>query len=82
MVQIGDEYRFTKLFATKKGARTAVRKLKEKLNFDSIETVQGEGCYPDRARMLEELYQKSGRTNGLYTGLGMTYGTVSDDTTS
>jgi hypothetical protein len=36
-----------------------------------IETVEGEGYYPERAKVIEEKYQASGRTNGLYTGLNM-----------
>lgn len=81
-VQIGSDHYWTKFYATKKGAKTALRKLKEKLQFEVVETIEGEGCYPERARMLEELYQESGRTNGLYTGLGMNHGTVSNNTSS
>jgi hypothetical protein len=39
--------------------------------------MEGEGCYPERAIIMEQQYKKSGRTNGLYTGLIAEDGTVS-----
>jgi hypothetical protein len=39
-----------------------------------------EGYFPERTIIMEEKYQQSGRTNGLYTGLNMEDGTISDDT--
>jgi len=44
-----------------------------------IKTVEDEGFYPERAIIMEEKYQESGRDNGLYTGLGMQDGKVSND---
>jgi len=35
-----------------------------------------EGVYPERSRIMEELYNKSGRTNSLFTGLADEYVTV------
>lgn len=81
-VQIDSDHYWTKEFATKKGARTALQKLKDKLAFDAIVTVEMEGPYPERARILEELYQETGRKNGLYTGLVSNHGTISNDTSS
>ena len=47
-----------------------LRCLEKRLSFETIETVQDEGYYPERSIMIEEMYQQSGRTNGLYSGLG------------
>ena len=49
------------------------------LNYDLIETVEDEGFYPERAIIMEEKYQKSGRTNGLFNGLNEEDGEVSDN---
>ena len=49
------------------------------LNFDLIETMTCEGMYPERAIMMEEKYQSSGRTNGLFTGLMTEDVKISDD---
>jgi hypothetical protein len=38
-----------------------------------------EGFYPERAIIMEEKYQQSGRTNGLYTGLMSEDGQISND---
>ena len=40
-----------------------------------------EGVYPERATIIEEKYQASGRNNGLYTGLNLINGTIPDSTT-
>lgn len=52
------------------------------MSYELIETVQCEGYYPERAKVIEEKYQASGRTNGLYTGLNTEDGTVSNNTSS
>jgi len=39
------------------------------MSFELVNTVENEGVYPQRAILIEEAYQESGRTNGLYTGL-------------
>jgi len=49
------------------------------LNYDLIETVEDEGFYPERAIIMEEKYQKSGRTNGLFNGLNEEDGEVSNN---
>jgi hypothetical protein len=51
------------------------------LNYDLIDTVEEEGFYPERAIIMEEKYQKSGQTNGLFIGLNEEDGEVSDDNT-
>ena len=74
-VSIDGEMTFTKTYKSKKRAITALQKLKEKLNYDSIETLQDEGCYPERVKIMRELYIKDGRESkdhpmyGFFTGL-------------
>ena len=54
-VSVDGEMTFTKTYKSKKRAITALQKLKEKLAYDSIKTMQCEGCYPERAKIMEEL---------------------------
>ena len=74
-VSVDGEMTFTKTYKSKKRAVTALQKLKEKLDYDSIKTMQCEGCYPERAKIMEELYVKDGRRSkdhpmyGFFTGL-------------
>ena len=74
-VTINGEITFTKTYKSKKRAYNALQKLKEKLNYDSIKTLQDEGCYPERVKIMRELYIKDGRESkdhpmyGFYTGL-------------
>ena len=49
------------------------------MSYELIETKEMEGMYPERATIVEEKYQASGRTNGLYTGLNMCDGQVFND---
>jgi len=59
----------TAWFDTKEEAKVALTKLEKELDYAAIETLEMEGFYPERAKIIEEIYQASGRTNGLYTGL-------------
>jgi hypothetical protein len=68
-VRIGPESHFTEWFDTRGDAELERRCLEKRLSYELIETVEGEGYYPERAIAIENLYQQSGRTNGLYTGL-------------
>jgi hypothetical protein len=68
-VRIGPENHFTPWFDTRDEAELELRCLEKRLGYELIKTVEEEGYYPERTIALEELYQKSGRTNGLYTGL-------------
>lgn len=68
-VQLGSENFYTYWYSTKEEAAEKLKCLKEITKFDSVETTQDEGCFPERAKLLEEKYQASGRTNSLYTGL-------------
>ena len=79
-VRIGFENHFTEWFDTKEEAELERRCLEKRLSYEVIETVEEEGYYPERAKVIEEKYQASGRTNGLYTGLNMEDGTVSNNT--
>lgn len=76
---IGGENHYTELFNDKEEAMLELRCLEKRLSFETIETVQDDGYYPERSIMIEEMYQQSGRTNGLYTGLHVKDGSVSVD---
>jgi hypothetical protein len=64
----------TDWFDTKEKAKAALPKLEKELGYAAIETLEMEGFYPERAKIIEDLYHASGRTNGLYTGLNTTDG--------
>lgn len=68
-VKIGFEIHFTEWFDSKEEAELELRCLEKRQGYELIETVEGEGYYPERAIAIENRYQQSGRTNGLYTGL-------------
>lgn len=68
-VFIGGKNYFTNWFESKEEAELELTCLKKRMNYELIDTVEMEGFYPERAKIIEELYQASGRTNGLYTGL-------------
>jgi hypothetical protein len=55
--------------------------VEKQLDYELIETVEMEGVYPERATIIEEKYQASGRTNGLYIGLNLNNGEILNDTT-
>lgn len=59
----------TEWFEDKEDALLELRCLEKQLGYELIKTTRCEGFYPERATMIEEKYQASGRTNGLYTGL-------------
>ena len=62
-------------------AESDLRCMINNLNFDLEETLSDEGFYPERAIIIEEKYQESGRTNGLFTGLMSKDGEISNDDT-
>ena len=80
-VYIGGTNHWTKWFDDKEEAALELRCLEKRLSFETIETVEDEGVYPERAKVMEEQYQASGRTDGLYTGLMTEDGQVPDNTT-
>lgn len=61
----------TPYFSTKEEAELELRCLEKTMSYELIETLEMEGMYPERASLMEDKYQASGRTNGLYTGLNM-----------
>jgi len=70
----------TEWFEDKEDAVLELRCLEKQLSYELIKTTRCEGFYPERATIIEEKYQASGRTNGLYTGLMTEDGEVSSDT--
>ena len=78
-VTIGAENHYTICYDTKEEAELELRCLEKRLSYEIIETTRMEGYYPERATIMEEKYQASGRTNGLYTGLNMRDVEVSDN---
>ena len=70
-VSIGAEVHYSKPYDTKGEADDERRCIEKRLSYELVETLEGESYYPERARIMEELYQASGRTNGIYTGLIM-----------
>ena len=81
-IYIGKDSYITPWFEAKDEAELELRCLEKSLSYELIETVEMEGFYPERARIIEEKYQASGRTNGLYTGLNMSDGKISDNVTN
>ena len=68
-VRIGSDNYFTDWFDSREEAELERRCLEKRLSYELIKTVEDEGVYPERAKLVEEKYQSSGRTNSLYTGL-------------
>ena len=68
-VRIGSDNYFTEWFDSREEAELERRCLEKRLSYELIKTVEDEGYYPERAIKIEKLYQQSGRTNSLYTGL-------------
>jgi hypothetical protein len=81
-VQIGPTLTYTKWFDSAWEAALELRCLEKRLSYELVKTVECEGYFPERAIIMEEKYQQSGRTNGLYTGLHVKDGTISDDTSN
>lgn len=79
-VLIGSENYYTDCFDTKGEALDELRCLEKKLSYELIETIQDEGFHPERAKLIEEAYQASGRINSLYTGLMVKDVAVSNNT--
>lgn len=68
-VRIGPDNYYTPYYDSVEEALLELRCLEKRLGFEVIPTVADEGFYPQRAILMEEAYQESGRDNGLYTGL-------------
>lgn len=80
-VGIGSKNYWTECCATKKEAWRKLDELKLNLGYVLIQTKQDEGYFPERAKLIKEKYDASGRTNGLYSGLNMEDGTLSNNAT-
>ncbi len=68
-VKIGSENHYTPFYDTFEEALLELRCLEKRLSYETVETIEMEGYYPQRAILIEEKYQASGRTDGLYSGL-------------
>lgn len=68
-VKIGSDNHYTGFYDSIDEAILELRCLEKRLSYETVQTIEMEGFYPQRAILIEELYQKSGRDNGLYTGL-------------
>jgi hypothetical protein len=78
-VSVGAEVHYSEPYDTREEADNERRCIEKRLSYELIETMEGEGCYPERAKIIEEMYVASGRTNCVYTGLNMEYGPLSND---
>ena len=80
-VRIGIKNYWSDSYPTKKEAWIKLNEMKQELAYNMIPTMQGEGYFPERAKLIREKYEASGRTNGLYSGLNMEDGKVSNNPT-
>ena len=64
---------------TEEEAKARLNHLEIALDYHNYSTKQEEGVYPERSRIMEELYNKSGRTNSIFTGLAEEYVEVSNN---
>ena len=79
MVVIGGDTTFGAWCDTKEEAEARLNHLEIATDYHNYPTKQEEGVYPERSRIMEELYNKSGRTNSIFTGLAEEYGKVPSD---
>ena len=64
---------------TKEEAAARLNHLEIAFDYHNYSTKEEEGVYPERSRIMEELYNKAGRTNSIFTGLADEYVTVSNN---
>ena len=79
MVVIDGDTTFGAWCDTEEEAKARLNHLEIATDYHNYPTKQEEGVYPERSRIMEELYNKSGRTNSIFTGLAQEYGKVSDN---
>ena len=79
MVVINGETTFGAWCDTKEEAAARLNHLEIATDYHNYPTKQEEGVYPERSRIMEELYNKSGRTNSIFTGLAEEYVEVSNN---
>jgi hypothetical protein len=70
-VSIGAEVHYSEPYDTREEADNERRCIEKRLSYELVETMEGEGCYPERAKIIEEMYVASGRTSCVYTSLNM-----------
>ena len=68
-VKLGKDNHYTPFFDTIEEALLELRCLEKRLSYETVQTIEMEGYYPQRAILIEDLYQKSGKNDGLYSGL-------------
>ncbi len=85
-INLGGNLTHSAWFNTKKEAELVKPALEKAMDYYSYPpTMEEDGCYPERAIIMEEKYQKSGRDDpnhpmhGLFTGLNIKDGTVSNN---
>ena len=79
LVIIGDNITWGAWCDTKEEAAARLNHLEIATDYHNYPTKQEEGVYPERSRIMEELYNKSGRTNSIFTGLAEEYVEVSNN---
>lgn len=79
MIVINGETTFGAWCDTKEEAKARLNHLEIALDYHNYPSKQEEGVYPERSRIMEELYNKSGRTNSIFTGLAEEYVQVSNN---
>lgn len=68
-MKLGKDNHYTPFFDTIEEALLELRCLEKRLSYETVQTIEMEGYYPQRAILIEDLYQKSGKNDGLYSGL-------------
>jgi len=68
-VNFDGEIFWTDYFDSKEEAETELRCLQKQTSYEVVKTMEDEGYYPERAKVLESQYQKMGITSGLYSDL-------------
>lgn len=83
MIDIGGEVHWGTEWHEDLGeAESDLRCMINNLDYVATKTMECEGFYPERAIIIEEKYQQSGRTNGLFTGLMQKDGEIPNDSSN
>ena len=62
----GKQMHWTKAFKDKAEAENELRCLEKQLSYELIETMEDLGFYSERAKIIENQYQKGNCSSGLY----------------
>jgi len=86
LINLGGDLTYSAWFNTKKEAELVKPALEKAMDYYSYPpTMEEDGCYPERAIIMEEKYHESGRDDlnhpmhGLFTGLNIEDGKVSNN---